>query len=90
MSIKQLTARTTAQVRCWIETTEHHIIEDQNTHTVLTGHHHRLRIPKYLWEECHIRSGGEFDRRMYRWDHRAEQRVRDDVVLFSAKLETQE
>lgn len=78
MAAKSYTAKSVAEVRCWVETQEHHKAESvggvgtSRTHLVLTGHHHTLRIPQAMFKQCFLTPGGEFDKRMYRWDHVAE------------------
>jgi len=79
--MKQRTAKSSAEVRCWIETTPHHQAQVEGadyakgtspTHMVLNNHHQRLRVPWQVWADCFVKAGSPFDARMYRWDHEAE------------------
>lgn len=73
-SVKQTTAKSVAETRCWIETNAHHkaSAEDGEGYLVLSGSHARLRIPPAIWMACFVKPGDQFDQRMYRWDHDAE------------------
>lgn len=80
--MKQFTARDVVTVRCWLETNPHHNAastgEDADgrpTHMELNNYHTKMRVPSELWRQCFVKPGGEFDNRMYRWDHAAELRA---------------
>jgi hypothetical protein len=80
--MKKRTAETVDQVRVWIETTPHHIVDTEfntpngcgdATHIVLRGPHNQLRIPIDVWKDCKvITPGDKFDTRVYRWCHESE------------------
>lgn len=67
----QVTARNVSEVRCWIETTAHHIAsKEEEGFMVLKGHcGDKLRVPLTIWERCFIKAGDNMDKRMFRWNH---------------------
>lgn len=65
----QVTAKSKLEVMLWVETTQHHIISAETEgFMILKGHHDILRIPAKLFKTCHLKVGGKFDERTYRWD----------------------
>jgi hypothetical protein len=81
MSKKRITSSDPAIIRCWLETTQHHIIDNLiRDYVVLSGYHDSLRVPYEIWDSLPVRRGDTFDQRMYRWDHAVE-RLRLEVTV---------
>lgn len=72
-NVKQITAKNIREVMWWVETTPHHKADSSDPKFfIISGPTNILRIPTAICKQCFLKPGGDFDSRMYRWDHEAE------------------
>lgn len=74
--MKQVTARTPAEVKSWVDQHGHHIgyVEGSHpnyTHLTLQGRRHRLRIPTAVHRRCKLVPSTKDASRLFVWNERA-------------------